>query len=113
MGGPSLTARVKLGQVIIQSFDQEIPLLGEEQLSIYRKRYIDICGDEPLAAIEASDSQLTAPAFVVNNGLAPYTDFAVWGPHALRAERKMRFAQHFQDVTGKWRAVEFEKAPTM
>ena len=101
-----LHTKVKLSQIINQGIDQDVPMMNEEGLMVLRKKYIEVSGDEPLATIDASDAQLTALQFVVSNGLAPYTDFAVWGPHGARQERRMRFAQNFMDTSGKWRAVE-------
>ena len=103
---PTLQARVKLSQVLNQSLDQDIPLLNEEALREHRRYYIEACGDEPLPNVDATDGQLTALWFAVECGLAPYADFGVFGPHGTRHEKRMRFAQHFQDTSGKWRAVE-------
>ena len=103
---PPLVAKVKLSQIINQSIDQDIPLLEEAVLMKFRHRYIEVCGDEPLPGSDATDAQLSALHFMVENSRAPYVDFAVWGPHGLRAERKLRFVQQVMDCSGKRRATE-------
>ena len=59
MTTPALVAKVKLGQVINQGLDEDIPLLSETVLTQMRDRYIRCCEDESLSAVEASDAQLT------------------------------------------------------
>ena len=73
VGVPALIARVKLSEVINQGIEQEIPLLDDNTLGRMRQKYIDICGDEPLANHDPSDSQLTALHFLVENAMPPYT----------------------------------------
>ena len=103
---PVLHAKVRIAQTLNQAIDQEVAMLPESKLADLRKYFIDVIGDEPLQRVDATDAQLTALSFVVECGLAPYADFGVFGPHGTRQEKRMRFAQHFQDTTGKWRAVE-------
>ena len=74
-------------------------MLPEAKLLELRGEYIQAIGDEPLQTIDATDAQLTALHFVVKCGLAPYADFGVFGPHGLKQEKRMRFAQYFQDGT--------------
>ena len=102
----SLHAKVRVAQILNQAVDREVAMLLEAKLAELRKYFIDIIGDEPLQTIDATDAQRTALNFVVECGLAPYADFGVFGPHGTRQEKRMRFAQHFQDTIGKWRAVE-------
>ena len=113
MDMPKLQAKVKLGQIPNQSMDQDIPMLPPNLITEYRGNYITICGDEPLPAIDPSDAQLTALHFAVTNGLAPYADFAIFGPHGTRSERRMRFVQHFMDASGVWRTSEQPGPPTI
>ena len=109
----ALTAKVRVAQILNQAVDQEVPMLSEIKLAELRKYFIDVIGDEPLQKVDATDAQITALNFVVECGLAPYADFGVFGPHGVRQEKRMRFAQHFQDSTGKWRAVEQPGPPNI
>ena len=110
---PTLHAKVRIAQTLNQAIDQEVAMLPEAKLADLRKFFIEIIGDEPLQRVDATDAQLTALSFVVECGLAPYADFGVFGPHGTRQEKRMRFAQHFQDTTGKWRAVEQPGPPNI
>ncbi len=100
------TPKVRLSQVIDQAKDQEVPLLSDAVLRELRKNYMVIFRDAPLELVEVTDSQLTAFQYLVEHGLAPYTDFGVWGPFGARLERGMRFKSHFLDADGKWRTTE-------
>ena len=67
LGVPALVARVKLSQTANQGIEQDVPLLADGSLRRLRARYIDICGDEPLAGNDPIDGQLTALHFLVEN----------------------------------------------
>ncbi len=100
------TPKVRLSQVIDQAKDQEVPVLSDTIIRELRKNYMVIFRDAPLELVEVTDSQLTAFHYLVENGLAPFTDFGVWGPYGARLERGMRFKSHFLDAEGKWRTTE-------
>ena len=109
----ALTAEVKLGQVLNQALEQDIPLLPETLLRESRERYITICGDEPLQSSAATDAQLTALKSILDNGMVPYADFGVFAPHGTRLERRMKFTQHFMTTDGRWRATEINGPSTI
>ena len=48
-----LVARVKLGAIINQGLDQEIPMMSAEQVAKARGRYVQTCGDEPFPAAQS------------------------------------------------------------
>ena len=108
-----LVAKVKLGHIVNQGIDQEIPMLSPEMLSKARDRYIQACGDEPLASCAASDAQLTALNFLIENGMVPYADFALFNPYGTRVERKLKFVQHFMNAEGQWRTAEVPGPSTL
>ena len=110
---PALHAKVRIAQTLNQAIDQDVAMLPESKLAELRRHFVEVIGDEPLQRIDATDAQLTALSFVVECGLTPYADFGVFGPHGTRQEKRMRFAQHFQDTTGKWRAVEQAGPPNI
>ena len=109
----ALVAKVKLSMIINQAIDQEIPMMSQELLKRARDRYIQTCGDEPLPSCAATDAQLTALNFLLDNGMAPYTDFAIFNPHGARVERKLKFVQHYMNAEGKWRASEVPGPATL
>ena len=107
---PPPGVKVKLSTVIDQGTDQEVTMLPAETLTNMRRRYITAFGDEPLQRAEVTDTQLTALNFKCEQGVAPYADFGVWGPHGARLERKMRFTSHVVSPDGTWRTVEMPGA---
>ena len=66
-GDPSqLTAKVRLGQVLDQALDQEVPVFTIAELDELRALHVDKEGDEPLRTCAPSNAQLTAMKFIVN-----------------------------------------------
>ena len=110
---PPATVKVKLCQVIDQGLDQEVPLLTAPEIADMRKRYLATFGDPPLQRAEVTDAQLTALHFKTSQGLAPYADFGVWGPHGARLERRLRFTSHVMSPDGTWRTVELPGADSL
>ena len=102
----NMAAKIKLSVVIDQAKDQEVPMLSEEATMVARKRWTAIHDEPPLRASDPTDAQLTALNFVVQAGLAPYADFALWGPFGARHEKRMKFSARFMDSTGSWVAKE-------
>ena len=102
-----LTAvKVNLGLTINQGLTQEVPMLMESELTPMRERYIAVEGDEPLDNVEVTNAQLTALKAIIGQGMAPYTDFGVWGQHGNRLARKQKFTNMFVDTSGKWHSQE-------
>ena len=85
---------------------QEVPLLGEADLAELRDKYVRAEGDDPREQIGASDAQLTALKFLLDQGLTPYADFGVFLPHGARQERRHKFLYQFMDSGGRWHAAE-------
>ena len=81
-------------------------MMSFERLAKARDNYIRLCGDEPLPSCAATDAQLTAIQFLLDNSMVPYTDFAVFNPYGTRVERKLKYVQHYMNSEGKWRASE-------
>ena len=82
------TMKVKLGRVLNQSFDQEIPLLKPEELIRRRKKYEDWNGQSPLPQEQTSDAQTTAYAWLVSQQLNSLdVDFGVWTKFQSRTEK--------------------------
>ena len=98
--------KVSLGTVLNQAMTQEIPLLPEAELQQYRNVYVQVEGDEPSEQCDASDAQITALRFTIEQDVNPYADFGVFGPHGLRLERRQKFQQHTMDPSGRWHATE-------
>ena len=101
-----MTMQVNLGQVVDQALDQTIPMLPAAVLDRYRARFRADTGDDVEKAASPSDAQLTALFFKAFHNQPPYVDFAVWGPYAVRGERRHKFLQWVTDANGGERAIE-------
>ena len=87
----TLARKVKLSYIIRQGDDTEVDMLAE---SLIRKGYarwetLFGVGSRPSPDSEVTDSQLTAMHYLVHTENNLYVDFALWGPHGLRLERKL------------------------
>ena len=109
----STVVKVRLSTVIDQGLDQEIALLAGEHLTALRARYIAHFGEAPLPECEVTDEQLSALAFKVEAGRAPFTDFGVWHPHGARFARKMKFVSQQLSADGTWKTVELPGPPDL
>ena len=102
------TVKVKIGQVLDQGSDQEVPMLSMEKLLEVRRKYLETMGGPPLQRAEVTDSQITALHFRDKGGQAPFADFGIWGSFGTRAERKRKFTSYVLTPTGlgsllRWR----------
>ena len=100
------TVKVKIGQVLDQGSDQEVPMLPTEKLLEVRRKYLETMGGPPLQRAEVTDSQITALHFRDKGGQAPFADFGIWGPFGTRAERKRKFTSYVLNTNGSWQPVE-------
>ena len=66
------------------------PLTESERVQ-YFKNYVDITGGEPSLETKASNDQIAALKAKIDNGKAPYADFAVFGPHGKRFAKIRKF----------------------
>ena len=104
---PMLCApKIRIGAVLDQASDREVPPLDHAVLTEMRGRYRHELGMAPMECEEVTDEQLTALAQVTRAGGCPYADFGVWGPYGLRIAKKLRFTASFMDGTGMWRSKE-------
>ena len=108
-----VSVKVNLGLVLNQALTQEVPMLLEKDLTPMRERFVAMEGDEPLDSVEVTNSQLTALHTVVSQGMAPYADYGVWGPHGNRLARKQKFTNMHLDTGGKWHSSELSGPPNL
>ena len=104
--------KVKMNLVVDQVYDQEIECLSEEEVLKLYKNYTDVFGDMPPAEEEITIEQLTALWALVKSRAPPYVDFAVWGPHGYRLQRKLRLTGLQLTAGGDIRQVELSGPPT-
>eukprot|EP00972_Heterocapsa_arctica_P005464 807194-Heterocapsa_arctica.AAC.1 len=92
VAGPSGINRFKLSAVANQASDVELTVLEGPLLKEAYAQYKMIFGVHPSPDEELSGEQLTALKVLLDADLAPYVDFAVWGPHSYRLLRKHRLS---------------------
>ena len=78
-GGSELRKR-KMSAVIDQSDETEIQEIPEKSMRGLFLEYSKTNGGDPLDHEECTSVQLTALGAKLAQDIAPYTDFAVWGP---------------------------------
>jgi hypothetical protein len=110
-GGTGL--KIKLSQVIDQASDQEVMVLPASEIMVARRRYKELGGEAPLVKAEVTDAQLSALAFRMREGPAPYADFGVWGPHGARIERRLKFTAYMMMPGGAMRTLEMPGAESL
>ena len=109
------TSKIKLGLVARQGDDTEVTIVGDAVMSAGTARWEHIfgVGKRPNPDAEATDTQITCLKFMVDAGQAPTVDFALWGPHGHRMERKFRLSGVVFDKDGHLRTVEIAGPPTL
>ena len=97
---------IKLSSVICQHMNGVIPAVETEQRKQYDDEFKDKTGDYPSPEEECSIEQLVALAHMLKQDRAPYAEFAIWGPHFNRIQRKLKFTAHITTPEGKHQKVE-------
>ena len=103
---------MKMSTVADQANDQEIELLGKETIETMYNNYTSIFESLPPAGEEATIEQLTSVSHLVSTGQPPYVDFAVFGPHGYRMQRRLKLAGLQICAGGELRHVELTGPPT-
>lgn len=85
-------AKFKMSSVANQTSDVELTILEGDKIKEAYENYRRIFGDVPPPDEELSTEQLTAIKTLLDADVAPYVDFAVWGPHSYRLMRKHRLS---------------------
>ena len=112
--GP-LPRKVKLSYVVRQGDDTEIDLMTEDLIRRGYARWETLfgVGSRPSQDAEVTDAQLTALNHLARSESNIYVDFALWGPHGLRLERKLRLTGSIFSADGTLRTIEIEGPPTI
>ena len=107
--------KVKLSGITSQVDDAEIALTSEQQLVDMYLEYERVFGkgERPSKDMEPTSEQLSAVMHLLQSGLPPYTDFAVWGPYGHRIERKLKLQGVTIGRDGVIRTVELQGPPNI
>jgi hypothetical protein len=94
---------VKLAHCIDQASDLEADTLTQDMIDAAYKRYDEREGGYPSPDLDPSVDQLSGLYHIVRTlNLAPYVDFAVFGPHSVRVARKMRLSGLVLNASGEF-----------
>lgn len=84
--------KIKLAGITSQVDDTEVAAATEQDLVSMYLEYERVFGrnERPQKDMEPTADQLSAVVHLLQSGLPPYTDFAIWGPYGHRIERKLK-----------------------
>ena len=68
-----------------------VKVFDNEKLEQCRAQYVKLEHDDPDPGQEPSAEQLSVLWHLLLSGFAPFVDFAIWGPHNERFQRRMQF----------------------
>ena len=108
----SNSSGVELGSVWDQSSLTHIQLMGAAAVTKLYERYRVIRGSVPHPDSECTELQLSAVKQVMDAGLPPAADFAVFGLHGSRLMRKLHFTATFLDGQGRQTLKELPGPPS-
>ena len=110
---PPIINKVCMGMVARQGDGTELELVADEVVSDGHARWEHIygVGQRPDPDEECTMSQLTCLGHLVKIGQPPSVDFAVWGPHGQRIERKLRLSGQVFAADGTLRNGEIAGPP--
>lgn len=104
--------KIKLSTIADQVNDQEVEVLDNKTVDELYANYVDRFGSLPPDGEEATVEQLTAISVLLASNAPPYVDFAVFGPHGYRLQRKLKLAGYQICPGGEIRHVELAGPPT-
>ena len=107
--------KVKLSLCVRQADETEVPVISEGLVSAGHARWERLFGNgkRPKPDQEATIAQLSGLHYLLVSGQVPTVDFAVWGPHGNRIERKLRLSGSVFAPDGSLRTIEISGPPTI
>jgi hypothetical protein len=114
---PSVVAirKAKMANVLKQGDESEVDILDTASIIAMFGRYEVLFGpgSKPGEDVEPSSHQLAALKMCMADGAAPYADFAVFGPHGLRLEKKHKLEYMVYQLDGTFKTKEIYGPPTI
>lgn len=110
-----LRAKTKLSLIIKQGDDTEVPIIDDDVFTLGNARWEKLFGvnARPSPDIECTAAQLTCLKHLIDTKQAPTVDFAIWGPHGNRLERKLRLTGAVFDKDGSMIMIEIAGPPNL
>ena len=104
--------KVKVNQVLDQADEAEVPGLGQGDVDSFFRRLASVRGGPVRDEAEPSADQISAlKVRVVDLGLAPYADFALFVSFQHRFNKSIKFLNHVLQADGSFRTVEVSGPP--
>ena len=112
--GP-IVAKVSLGLILKQGDNTEVAIVDDAVMTAGYARYEVVFGlcSRPPPDADVTIGQITCLKHLVDTSQTPYVDFAIWGPHGHRLERKLRLSGSVFDRDGAIRTLEIAGPPTL
>ena len=112
--GP-IVAKVSLGLILKQGDNTEVAIVEDAVMTAGYARYEGVFGlcSRPPPDADVTVGQITCLKHLVDTSQTPYVDFAIWGPHGHRLERKLRLSGSVFDRDGAIRTLEIAGPPTL
>jgi hypothetical protein len=100
--------RVKLNTILSQTRDTEITVMDAGGINMAYARYQAVYGAKSIPPPDAEPTveQLSGLAHVLGSKTAPYVDFAVWGPHGHRIQKRLKLSALQLKSDGTWGHLE-------
>eukprot|EP00435_Cladocopium_sp_Y103_P033053 s1409_g8.t1 len=107
--------KVKMTAVASQVDDTEVSLMEESELVKLYKEYERVYGpnERPPKDSEPTSEQISAIAHLLDSGLPPFADFAIFGPYGHRIERKVKLSGMTIGRDGQMRQIELHGPPNI
>ncbi len=103
---------VKMASVVDQGLEDEIPSLPDSTYQAGYNNYRRRLGDVPPRDEEPSLEQLSGIAHLLSLKAPPYADFSIFGPHALRLRKRLKFSGYVFSGSGTLERAEQFGPPT-
>ena len=105
--------KVKCNQVLDQTDEAEVPELKQKELDGYYAQLKKVKGGQVRPECEPSPDQISAlKVRVLDLGLSPYADFAIFVNFQHRFFKTLKFLNHVLQANGTFKAVEVPGPPS-
>ena len=99
--------KVRLSSLVDVTADADLVSLSPEAVRKAFATYQEKRGAPPHKDIEPTEDQLSAVAQQIRSGVVPYVDFALFGPHGRRMQKKLSHTAHtYHAPSGTWKRQE-------
>lgn len=107
--------KFKMANIASQVDDTEVNVIGETELIQMYKEYERVYGpnERPPKDVEPTTEQISAISHLLDHGMPPFADFALFGPYGRRIERKVRLTGMTIGRDGNMRQVELHGPPNI